>query len=567
MEKSVVAAPLPSCFIPFSTPISHIPLPECFTFPFYYQPHPLSIIAAQALQHYLETQNDWVHNFGLKSEYDDTAIGKMFGVLVVQSQDLQLGYLAAFSGKLAGKSLHRQFVPPIYDMLQSEGFFRKEEALLVELNKTIEQLEQSEKLVHLRQQFTLNTKLAEEAIIACKESIKLEKAARKIQREQARQYVDNEAFVALEARLRQESIQQQYFLKDLHKSWKLELESLQHQLDVLEQEIEILKQTRRQKSANLQQWLFEQYQFLNQYRIPKGLETIFGETIHKQPPSGAGDCAAPKLLQYAFQYDLKPIALAEFWWGQSPKLEIRKHKYYYPACRGKCEPILKHMLEGIPLDPNPLLLPAPSGKKVDILYEDDFLLVVHKPEEMLSVPGKSVSDSVLLRIQQKYSKAAAPLMVHRLDRATSGVMLIAKTKHIHKALQQQFLKRVIEKRYVALLDGHVLNNEGTIDLPLRVDLDDRPRQMVCYEHGKSARTHWQVISRNTTQTRLYFFPITGRTHQLRVHAAHPSGLGIPILGDDLYGKPANRLYLHAERLTFTHPASDEKMTFEVLADF
>jgi tRNA pseudouridine32 synthase/23S rRNA pseudouridine746 synthase len=313
----------------------------------------------------------------------------------------------------------------------------------------------------------------------------------------------------------------------------------------------------------LQQQLFKEYAFLNQHKELKSLGEIFNEN----PPAGAGECAAPKLLHFAFQHDLKPIAMAEFWWGASPKSEVRKHAQYYPACTGKCEPILKHMLQGIRTDANPFEINQADGKEIAIVFEDDYLAVINKPAEFLSVPGKQVTDSVYGRMKAKYPDATGPLVVHRLDMSTSGLLIVAKTAEIHKKLQSQFIKRKVQKQYVALLEGIIKEDSGLIVLPLRVDLDNRPNQLVCYDFGKSAQTKWKVIARKNNRTLIHFYPITGRTHQLRVHAAHPLGLNTPILGDDLYGNKANRLHLHAESLTFQHPISKETITITVAADF
>ncbi|MEQ3690673.1 MAG: RluA family pseudouridine synthase, partial [Flavobacterium sp.] len=323
------------------------------------------------------------------------------------------------------------------------------------------------------------------------------------------------------------------------------------------------KEIRSFKSVQLQQQLFDNYAFHNQYKKSKSL----GEIFKNNPPAGAGECAAPKLLHYAFQNDLKPIAMAEFWWGESPKSEIKKHKQFYPACTGKCEPILKHMLLDIKMDENPFLNNTAENQDIEIVFEDDYLSVIHKPHEFLSVPGKNVKDSVYQRVKDLYSNATGPLIVHRLDMSTSGLMLIAKSEEVYKNLQSQFLKRTVQKKYVALLNGIVTPNEGFIDLPLRVDLDNRPNQLVCYEHGKSARTKFEVISRENNKTRIHFYPISGRTHQLRIHASHKLGLDCPIIGDDLYGTKANRLHLHAEEITFEHPISNEKITILKEADF
>jgi tRNA pseudouridine32 synthase/23S rRNA pseudouridine746 synthase len=259
--------------------------------------------------------------------------------------------------------------------------------------------------------------------------------------------------------------------------------------------------------------------------------------------------------------------MAEFWWGESPVGEIRKHGQFYPACRGKCEPILAHMLEGIPLDSNPMAEGQATDLELEILYEDEQLVVVNKPAALLSVPGKNVLDSVFFRMKQRYPDATGPLMVHRLDMGTSGILLVAKTAEAHKNLQSQFIRHSVQKRYVALLEGEISAESGVINLPLRVDLDDRPRQMVCYTYGKSARTEWRVVERKDGTTRVHFHPVTGRTHQLRVHSAHVQGLNAPIVGDELYGNKGTRLHLHAERIEFLHPQSGEKMVIECAADF
>ena len=313
-------------------------------------------------------------------------------------------------------------------------------------------------------------------------------------------------------------------------------------------------------SNNIQNQLFDQYHFLDANGKTKSVLQLFEHVENGKPPSGAGECCAPKLLQYAYQYHLKPIAMAEFWWGASPASEIRKHKLFYPACRGKCEPILGHMLQGLEVDPNPMKENPAEGKELEIIYEDDEIVVVNKPAEFLSVPGKTISDSVLKRMEAYLPDATGPLLVHRLDMSTSGILLVAKNKEAHEYLQDQFIRRIVKKRYVALLDGELSEKSGVVDLPLRVDLDDRPRQLVCYEYGKSAKTEWELIEVKNGKSKVYFYPLTGRTHQLRVHAAHPNGLNMPITGDDLYGRKADRLHLHAEQLTFKHPKSKEWMT-------
>ena len=272
-------------------------------------------------------------------------------------------------------------------------------------------------------------------------------------------------------------------------------------------------------------------------------------------------------MQYAFSHNLEPVAMAEFWWGQSPNKEIRKHKQFYPACQRKCKPILTHMLAGMELDTDPLLQNPAIGKELETIFEDEQLIVIYKPAEFLSVPGIHIQDSVYTRIKQQINNISGPIIVHRLDMSTSGLLVLAKNKKAHKNLQSQFIKKTVQKRYTALLDGITTEDKGTINLPLRVDLDDRPRQLVCFEHGKPAETNWEVIERKNGKTKVHFYPISGRTHQLRVHAAHKLGLNIPIIGDDLYGQKADRLYLHADTLEFMHPTTKQQLKFYKKADF
>lgn len=559
--------PHADCFIPFNENVEHLGLPEWFTFPFFYRPHPLAERAAEKLQHYLLTQTDWKHNFGLDSQAQGMVIGKMFGVLVVKNSNGQLGYLAAFSGKLAGGNHHAFFVPPVFDMLTDGSFFLSEEEKIVDITRKIETLENSEELRIAQKSHTEQEKGFLDAIENIKRQIKNGKERRKKLREELQNRSDETEKHDLEEQLRRESIKEQYHLKDFSRSGKEHLAISKQQINLLLEKIEQLKSERKQRSAALQQRLFDSYSFLNIHGERKSLGKIFEPTFAKYPPAGAGECAAPKLLHYAFLHNLKPIALAEFWWGTSPASEIRKHKHFYPACRGKCEPILAHMLKDIPMDENPMAVHPDESVTVDVVYEDDFLAVVNKPAEFLSVPGIAVKDSVYLRMKNRYPSATGPLVVHRLDMSTSGILLVAKTEEAHRHLQRQFIKRTIKKRYVAVLDGELMANEGFIDLPLRGDLDDRPRQLVCPEYGKPAQTRYEVISRENGKTRVHFFPITGRTHQLRVHAAHPSGLNMPIVGDDLYGSPAARLHLHADHIEFRHPESNKIVSYYIPADF
>jgi tRNA pseudouridine32 synthase/23S rRNA pseudouridine746 synthase len=543
-------------FQEFKQSISGISLPEKFTFPFYYEPHPLSSIASSALQSYLETQTDFEHNFGIDTQQEGLVIGKMFGVLVVQDASGTLGYLWAYSGKLAESNKWPHFVPTVYDMLDDDGYFKKEEITINKLNRAIEAIEQDTEYLTSIENLQNSIQQAEKELAKQKQNIKTGKKIRAAQRKLATTKQELEAH-------NKASQEEGILLKKMTQYWQYKTEEAVKNADVFTAKINQLKESRKQKSAALQARLFDEYAFLNKYGTLKSLGSIF----KGNPPAGAGECAAPKLLHYAFQHQLKPIAMAEFWWGQSPKSEVRKHKQFYPACTGKCEPILTHMLQGIELEENPFKVNHAYGKNLEIVYEDEFLTVVNKPEEFLSVPGKQITDSVYSRVKSLYPDATGPLVVHRLDMSTSGLMLIAKSSEIHKKLQAQFIKRQIKKQYVALLNGLVKEDRGTITLPLRVDLDNRPTQLVCYEYGKPAQTDWEVLDRLESHTLIRFYPVTGRTHQLRVHAAHPSGLNTPIVGDDLYGTKANRLHLHAESITFQHPVTKETMTISVEANF
>jgi tRNA pseudouridine32 synthase/23S rRNA pseudouridine746 synthase len=555
-----------NCFTSFKESIDSYKLPKRFTFPFYYEPHPLCLLASKELQSHLENQKDWKHNFGLNKE-EESSSGKMFGVLLVENREGEVGYLAAFSGKLAGSNQHSKFVPPIFDMLTEDGFFNQGQIELSSIHEQVRTLEKNPKLVEAQQFLEAETEQSFNDIEEQRVLIRTNRKVRKTQRQEAEKELSPEECHSLKDLLSIVSVREKLQLEALKKQAKERINKAQEKLDVYTTEVDYLKNKRKELSGSLQQQLFDQYHFLNNEGDKKSLCAIFKETPQLTPPAAAGECAAPKLLQYAFENRLKPLAMAEFWWGESPKSAIRKHGQYYPACQGKCQPILGHMLQGMAVDENPLLNNPAEGKSIDIIYEDEELLVINKPAEFLSVPGKTIQDSVYQRMKMQFPKATGPLIVHRLDMSTSGLMLIAKTKDTHKNLQRQFIKRTVKKRYIALLDGLVKENEGIIDLPLRLDIDDRPRQLVCYEHGKSARTKWKVIERKNNQTKIHFYPITGRTHQLRVHSAHSTGLNIPIIGDDLYGTKSNRLHLHAESVEFEHPISKDLMSFQVKAEF
>lgn len=550
----------------FQSDISRITKPEKFTFPFYYEPHSLSILASEELQRELESHVLLAPLFDAVNP-ECLPAGKMFGVLIVENQAGELGYLRGFSGKLGPYTHLEGFVPPVFDLWNKDSFFTKEEAVLNAINAQIEKLQKDS--IYQQTKELLQQQIASEkkAIADKKQSLKQLKNERKVLREQQESQLTPLEFEAFNDDLIKQSLRDKHELRVLTTYWQEQIKATQQLIRDFDTHINSLKEERKQKSNALQRQLFQQYRFLNYNQEEQDLLDIFEKTVLQQPPAAAGDCAAPKLLQYAYLNGYKPLAMAEFWWGESPKSEIRKHQHYYPACRGKCEPILGHMLQGLNVDDNPLLVNPELQRPIEIVYEDEDFAIVNKPEEFLSVPGIYIQDSVYERMKIRYPKATGPIIVHRLDMATSGILIIAKNKEAHKALQSQFIKKTVTKRYVALLDGIIEGNEGYIDLPLRVDLEDRPRQMVCFEHGKPAKTKWEVIDRKNGKTKVYFYPITGRTHQLRMHASHPMGLNTPIVGDDLYGSKNTRLFLHAESITFKHPRTQETVSFQVKEGF
>nr|WP_242691685.1 RluA family pseudouridine synthase [Pedobacter sp. SYSU D00823] len=539
-------------------------LPEKFNYPFCYEAHPLAKLAAMQVQDFLSKSYDNEHNFGIDPEHEGIVIGKMFGVLIVRNSENEIGFLAAYSGKLAQGRQHPYFVPPVYEVFQENGMYLTEVRAVTALNEALETLEQDKEYLRLKSQLEELKSLAAQEIGELKSEHRGLKKERHKRRKEAQISLLPEALEQLLEELKNESLKQQYDLRVLTRSWDAKLQEIELVIGNYLKKIEQLKEDRKQASAKLQRQLFENYRFLNANKDWKSLLSIFTEDLGLVPPAGAGECAAPKLLQYAYLHNLQPITMAEFWWGQSPKSEVRKHGDFYPACRSKCLPILGFMLEGLAVDDNPLENNPAEGKEMSIVFEDEDFIVVNKPSEFLSVPGRYVKDSVQTRIKERYPDA---ILVHRLDQSTSGIILIGKNHESYVHLQKQFLKRTVVKRYQAVLNGVVEKRIGIIDLPLRVDLDNRPQQMVCYEYGKPAQTKFEVQKIQDGKTFIYFYPITGRTHQLRMHAAHPSGLNVPIWGDDLYGTKANRLFLHAEYLEFDHPKTMERLAFTVDPEF
>lgn len=535
----------------FPQPVDPATLPARFTCPFCYTPHPLCIAAASCVQEYLATCRAWS---------DELAAGKMFGVLVVRHPEGGVGFLAAFSGNLAGSNRHPYFVPPVYDMLRPGDFFRQEEAAISALNGRVARLERDPQLCEARAELE---RLTRQAACALDEA---RTAALRAKAERDRQRAEHPDEALLAALVRQ-SQHEKAELRRLRQRWNERLAAARARVGALTEEVVRLKDERHRRSAELQHRLFARFRMLNARGEVRDLNELFADTPQRVPPAGAGECAAPKLLQYAYVSGLRPVAMAEFWWGASPRGEVRRHGCYYPACRGKCGPILRHMLQGLDVDPNPLERPAAACGEPRVFWEDASLAVVCKPAGMLSVPGLGGGTSLLAWLRDRYPHATGPLLVHRLDMATSGLLLCAKTLDAYRRLQAQFCNRTVRKRYVALLDGAVAADEGVVELPVRADWEDRPRQRVCFEHGAPARTEYRVLSREGGVTRVALHPVTGRTHQLRVHASHPSGLDAPIVGDTLYGRGGNRLFLHAESLTFRHPFTGEELHFEFPADF
>ena len=536
----------------FAIDISHIERPKLFTWPFHYVPHKLSCLAASEVQQYLASRPEWS---------EEIARGKMFGVLVVEDKRGELGFLAAFSGNLGGRNHHDYFVPPIYDMLQPGDFFRRGEAEISAINRTIKERESGEEYQSTKAALERAKCDAEHALSELKAQLK----ERKRVRDRRRAEGEDSSVLILESQRDNAELQR------LKRAMRDRVAEAEERYNKLYAEVEALKAERQQRSAELQMQLFAEFRILNARGEVRNLCELFAPTPQLVPPAGAGECAAPKLLQYAYLNALRPVAMAEFWQGASPRGEVRHHGAFYPACNGKCKPILTHMLEGLAVEPNPLTQIIPAEPR--ILWEDSHIVVVDKPCGMLSVRGKSGVRSVEEWAKERYTEASGPMIVHRLDQSTSGILLLAKDKATHKAMQEQFVTRTVSKQYTALLDGVIEHESGRIDLCMKLDYDNRPRQMVAPD-GKRSITEYRVVAVEDGRTRVAFYPLTGRTHQLRLHSAHPEGLNTPIVGDDIYGheqradlSDGHRLYLHASRLEFTHPHTQERIVVECKAEF
>ena len=537
-------------FHPLDVDTAAIELPRRFTCPFCYEPHPLALMAAKRVQQYVASRDDWA---------DELSAGKMLGVLVVSSEDGQLGYLAAFSGNLAGSVRHDYFVPPVYDLLDPQGEFKQGEAQITAINHELERMEQSPELADIRRRESLARQEQADEIADFKALM----ARHKLERDERRQR-GNLTPEDQEALLNQ-SRYEKAELKRIRQRHEAKISGIVEEMDVFCRNMAAMRARRKAMSEALQERIFRLFVVSNARGERRDLVEVF-KPLGTLPPAGAGECCAPRLLNYAFVNHLLPVCMAEFWWGASPVGEVRHHGHFYPACRSKCKPILDFMLQGLDVEDNPLEQPM-GDAGLDIIYNDRWLTVVNKPSGMLTVPGKALEDSLLTRYQAAHPEATGPIVVHRLDQETSGLVLFAKDKASHKALQQQFENHTISKRYIALLNGIVQQDEGVIDLPIRPDVDDRPRQRVDHEHGKPAVTRYRVLERRGPVTRIELEPLTGRTHQLRVHASHPLGLNCPIVGDRLYGTASSRLMLHAQSITFTHPATGRELSVEAPPEF
>lgn len=516
--------------------------PRQFTYPFHYTPHPLTLAAAAEVQRYLSGQPQWAA---------ELRRGKMFGVLVVRWHG-RMGFLAAYSGLLGERCDWPYFVPPVYDSQRPDGHFKTEEAAISALNRRIADMERDGQRQALARQLDELSRDHERHLILYKEQM----AEAKRRRDALRPTVTDAGRAAM--------VRESQFMKAelvrLKRRQAAERDAVGQRIAAIETAISDLKAERKRRSDQLQQWLFSQFVVSNARGERRHLVDIFARTVGRMPPSGAGDCCAPRLLQCAYAHGMDPLCMGEFWWGESPRGEVRHHLHYYPACRGKCLPILTFMLQGLDVEPNPLA--ADDGGTLRVVDDNAHYCVVVKPAGMLSVPGRTGRRSVVGELRHLWPDGVEPLVVHRLDMDTSGLLLVAKSRAVQVALQAQFATRRVGKRYVALLDGEWHGAPtGTVSLPLRPDPLDRPRQVVDPLHGKPAVTTWRVRSVAGGRTLVELTPHTGRTHQLRVHCAHSGGLGLPIVGDALYGHPSSRLFLHAERLSFLHPVTGQRVSY------
>ncbi len=539
----------------FESDISVVEAPQRFNNPFYYSPHALCVVAADEVRSMLSLDSVLAA---------DAARGKMFGVLVVRDGDGKLGFLAAFSGLLAGRNRVPGFVPPVFDMQSPGGYFKQEEAGITALNMRIKDVECSDgymaaiaAVAHVKQEMEIE-------LAAMRNTMRLSRQRRNELRAAEVLAADEEAALVRESQF------QKAELKRATARWQNRIAECEAVVAPFKASIVAMKEERKRRSAALQRWLFEQFKVLNAYGHEKSLLDIFAHHSGILPPGGAGECAAPKLLQYAYLNSLTPIAVAEFWVGASPTGEVRRDGCFYGACKSKCEPILGFMLQGLDVEESALEKGGDINSP-EIVYEDDCIVVVNKSPGVLSVPGVVGGTSVQQWLRDEYLHSNELFVVHRLDMATSGLLVAAKSMEACKELQRQFAMREVKKQYTAILEGVPPRNDGVIELPLSADYENRPRQKVDFTSGKPAVTRYRVVDtveRGGQRCAVVCFePLTGRTHQLRVHAAHKDGLDCPIVGDALYGAAGERLMLHASCISFFHPVNKEIIELECKCDF
>ena len=518
------------------------PLPDSFTDPFRYSPHPLVLQASRLLMDRIRSSAELSGIF---------AEGKMLGVLAV-SHGNEVGYLAAFSGNAGGRSVIDGFVPPIFDLLDPNGHFKMKEAEISALNAEIASAEARSEVDGLKDEL----KAAEDAMDAELSRQKARMATLKAERDQIRSEVLEDA---RSSELIRQSQHEKAELRRMKARWEELLVDLKIQIDKHESKIDGLKRRRKEMSDALQEWIFRQYIVNNGLGGSRSILDIFSDS-GLVPPGGTGECAAPKLLDYAFRNGLKPLAMGEFWYGESPSTAVRTEGHFYPSCTSKCGPLLGYMLQGMELMKLEEIHGTPS-----VIYEDKDIVAVSKPSGMPSVPGLNCSPSLLDWVMAETGCRAVE-SVHRLDMDTSGVMIFAKNPLAGNHIRKQFEEHTVRKTYRALLSLSgckpiFAGESGIISIRLSPDYDERPRQKADMKQGKEAVTEYHVDEVLKDGILVTFKPLTGRTHQLRVHSAHHLGLGHPIVGDLLYGgTPACRLCLHAESITFTHPSTSEEIT-------
>ena len=538
--------------------------PQEFTDPFRYMPHPLVKVAAEKTIKKIDEDHMLADAF---------AEGKMLGVLVckvsdrskraehlpssllcelLRSETAGIVYIAGFSGNVGGRSIIEGFVPPIYDLTDPNGYFKKEEARISGINRKIDEINCSEGFTHLK------TQLAEYEAARDKETAEWAEKMQQSKQERAERRAASNDATELAAITKESQFEKAEFRR-MKIGWAEKIALIQNQLDETRKEITELKRIRAEMSDRLQDWIFRQYIVHN----AAGEEISIADLFASQglvPPGGTGECAAPKLLEYAYGHGLKPLAMGEFWYGKSPDTAVRTHGHFYPSCTSKCGPLLGFMTKGLNIQKevqSAVLSPA-------IIHEDEHLIVVEKPSSMPSVPGLDGRLSLQEWLSSRYGEIHA---VHRLDMDTSGVMIFAKTQNAAVDLRHQFEEHTVRKTYLARLSAcqNPLSegDKGIIELPLSADYDERPRQKVDSKQGKPATTEYEITSVNEDGTTdIIFHPITGRTHQLRVHSAHALGLGCPIVGDMLYGgDTGKRLHLHAYEIKFRHPSDGKSVCF------